>query len=111
MTREEAIELKAAAGRLMYSDNKDIRDYNMLIDFIESTLRPISQERVKKVWESKWIPLDSTQEHYCRECGVSFNLYSYCKNDYNFCPYCGCAMTPDALEIVKSNLEAISRED
>lgn len=74
-------------------------------------LRPVSWERVKKVWESKWIPMDSTQEHYCRECGVSFDLYSYCRNDYNFCPYCGCAMTPDALEIVKSNLEAISRED
>ena len=50
MTREEAIELKAAVGRLMYSDNKDIRDYNALIDFIESALRPVSRERAEKVW-------------------------------------------------------------
>lgn len=46
MTREEAIELKAAVGRLMYSDNKDIRDYNTLIDFIESARRPVSREQV-----------------------------------------------------------------
>lgn len=46
MTLEEAIELKAAVGRLMYSNNKDVRDYNALIDFIESALRPVSREQV-----------------------------------------------------------------
>ena len=46
MTIEEAIELKAAVGRLMYSNNKDVRDYNALIDFIESALRPVSREQV-----------------------------------------------------------------
>ena len=51
MTREEAIELKAAVGRLMYSNNKDVRDYNALIDFIESALRPISREPLEKFKE------------------------------------------------------------
>lgn len=51
MTREEAIELKAAVGRLMYSNNKDVRDYNALIDFIESALRPVSREKVEKFKE------------------------------------------------------------
>lgn len=51
MTREEAIELKAAVGRLMYSDNKDIRDYNALIAFIDSALRPVSREQVEKFKE------------------------------------------------------------
>lgn len=41
MTLEKAIELKAAVGRLMYSDKKDILDYNALIDFIESALRSV----------------------------------------------------------------------
>lgn len=30
------LELKAAAARLMYGDNRDIRDYNALIEFIEN---------------------------------------------------------------------------
>lgn len=46
MTLEKAIELKAAVGRLMYSDNKDARDYNALIEFIDASLRPVSRERV-----------------------------------------------------------------
>ena len=54
MTREEAIELKAAVGRLMYSDNKDIRDYNALIDFIDTALRPVSREQVEK---AEWIAM------------------------------------------------------
>ena len=32
-------ELRAAAARLLYSDNRDTADYNMLIDFIDSTFR------------------------------------------------------------------------
>lgn len=46
MTWEEAIELKAAVGRLMYSDNKDTMDYNALIAFIDASLRPVSREQV-----------------------------------------------------------------
>ena len=106
MTREEAI--KFAEHAVNMTDIPDVKEFYRLA---ASALRPVSREQVEKVWGSKWIPVDNTQEHYCRECGVSFNLYSYCKSDYNFCPYCGCAMTLDALEIVKSNLEAISRED
>ena len=31
----DQIELRAAAARLMYNDNRDIRDYYMLIEFID----------------------------------------------------------------------------
>ena len=37
-------ELKAAVARLMYSDNRDIRDYNLLIDFIESNEKETYKE-------------------------------------------------------------------
>lgn len=49
MTLEKAIELKAAVGRLMYSDNRDIRDYNALIEFIDASLRSVSQEQGEDV--------------------------------------------------------------
>ena len=51
MTLEKAIELKAAVGRLMYSDNRDIRDYNALIEFIDASLRSVSQEQGEGVEE------------------------------------------------------------
>ena len=51
MTLEKAIELKAAVGRLMYSDNKDIKDFNALIEFIDASIRPVSQEQREDVEE------------------------------------------------------------
>ena len=44
---------------------------------------------VKEVVRGKWVQINNTQEHYCSECGVAFNLYQYCKADYNLCPSCG----------------------
>lgn len=37
MVKQE--ELRAAAARLMYNDNRDIRDYNALIAFIDDNFR------------------------------------------------------------------------
>ncbi len=51
MTLEKAIELKAAVGRLMYSDNRDIRDFNALIEFIDASLRSVNQEQGEGVEE------------------------------------------------------------
>ena len=58
MTREEAVELKAAVARLMYESNKDSGDFNMLVDFIDeaySALRPVSRETVEKVWKGECL--------------------------------------------------------
>ena len=109
MKREEAIELKAAVGRLMYSNNKDVRDYNALIDFIESALRPVSREQVEKVC-GEWLNFYndfSTAE--CSKCGELFDvsdtnenlkvLFDAFKKYYRFCPSCGAPMTDEAVDI------------
>ena len=90
MTREEAIELKAAVGRLMYSDNKDIRDYNALIDFIESALRPVSREQVEKVCGG------------CEKCNGAGEYSRYAENLTKtllakYCPHCGRPLTDEAV--------------
>ena len=106
MTLEEAIELKAAVGRLMYSNNKDVRDYNELIDFIESALRPVSRERIEKVWRGEWIAVREAvggykcsrrNEETVLDCNEEFVLD-------NFCPRCGAAMTDEAVDMVMERL-------
>ncbi len=47
---------------------------------------------VVPVVHSSCVQVNSTQEHYCNECGVEFNLYAYCKELYNYCPSCGAKM-------------------
>ena len=105
MTREEAIELKAAVGRLMYSNNKDVRDYNALIDFIESALRPVSREQVEK---AEWIW--STGDVYiCSSCGEKTHV-DECMGTpiYNFCPFCMAPITDEAVEMVMERLETLN---
>lgn len=36
---DKQVELRAAAARLMYDDNRDIRDYNALVAFIDDNFR------------------------------------------------------------------------
>ena len=106
MTLEKAIELKAAVGRLMYSDNKDVRDYNELIDFIESALRPVSREQVEKVWRGEWkhyLPPLGAGDVQCRctRCGRTPDV------ETPFCAWCGAPMTDEAAEMVMERLEAM----
>lgn len=115
MNREETIELKAAVGRLMYANNKDVRDYNALIDFIESALRPVSREQIEKVWRGEWMfePNfydDSTYE--CSRCGEPWTLIEGTpeENNMRFCPHCGAPMTDEAVEMVMERLEALRDE-
>ena len=110
MTREEAIELKAAVGRLMYSDNKDIRDYNALIDFIDTALRPVSREQVEKVWRGEWnyshkTKIDGFDVVQCSKCGQEALALALYVKDGNFCPYCGAPMTDEAVQMVMERLE------
>ena len=103
MTREEAIELKAAVGRLMYSNNKDVRDYNALIDFIESALRPVSREQVEKAWMGC---------KYCAEewgtCNPITNRFTMPpRGGIRFCPMCGRPLTDEAVEMVIERMETV----
>ena len=59
---------------------------------VESIIDGIQAAEVREVVHARWVKLNSTQEHFCDNCGVSFNLYEYCKADYNYCPYCGAQM-------------------
>ena len=107
MKREEAIELKAAVGRLMYSNNKDVRDYNALIDFIESALRPVSREQVEKVWRGEWIYEGMAGDFawindgrgYCWKIFECSKCQCKTNDQTLFCPNCGAKMEWEEVDL------------
>ena len=112
MTREEAsvqIEgLKKYCEDMADSDESGAYVFDLdvqALDLAISALRPVSREQVEEACKSKWIQMNNTQEHYCESCGVAFNLYACCKNDYRFCPFCGAPMTDEAVDILLNRLE------
>ena len=113
MTREEAInglEKLIAIYETASVDNKMI-DYSGIIDtlkFYLSALRPVSRERVEKVWRGEWNNINPAVLKpgvswvcRCAKCG--------CPQDYkhNFCPNCGAAQTDEAVEMVMERMEAL----
>ena len=99
MTREEAI------GRIL--DHIEAHSIGMYphikikeaLDLALTYLRGPTREMVERI-RSRWVPLNNTQEHFCESCGVAFNLYAYCKNDYQFCPACGAPMMDEAVDMM-----------
>lgn len=76
------------------------------LDMAISALRPVSRERVEKVWRGEWELHGGGKNGrggiwHCTRCEKS---YPY-KND--FCPMCGAPMTDEAVEIVMERLEAL----
>lgn len=47
---------------------------------------------VAPVIHGKWKCLNSTQKHFCSECGMDFDLYACFRKLYNYCPCCGAKM-------------------
>ena len=103
MTLEKAIELKAAVGRLMYSNNKDVQDYTALIDFIESALRPVSQEQVEQVWGGcEWC---DEEWGTCNPITNRFTMPP--RGGIRFCPMCGKPLTDEAVDMVMERMEGM----
>lgn len=77
---------------------------------IISALRPVSRERVERVWRGEWmfqIFGDQQDENdprcQCSKCGsIETPLVSH-----RFCPHCGAPMTDEAVDIVLSRLEVL----
>ena len=81
------------------------------LDMALSALRPVSRERVEKVWKSEWIDngerdpngVPKTFAISCKRCGSSAGT-----SWMRFCPACGAPMTDEAVEMVMERLEELS---
>lgn len=85
----EKTELKAAAARLLYNNNRDTADYNMIVDYIDNS-RPI----VYGTWGEQKLFDDGfgggRVGYLCPVC----QKYVPCKG--KFCIECGARMDGDA---------------
>ena len=82
----------------------EINEVKEAIDVALSVLRPVSRERVEKVWRGEWEritdPYGKLEGFLCK-CGTQTYGAS------NFCPNCGAAQTDEAVEMVMERLERL----
>lgn len=69
--------------------------------------RPVSRERVEKVWRGEWIHKRSPYDYkifVCKKCGKQISIQG---ENMDFCPACGAAQTDEAVQMVLERLEAM----
>lgn len=106
MARKEAIDTLKNG---LWWDRKQLDE---AIDIAVSALRPVSRERVEKVWRGKWKYSHTSEiDHFavvkCSKCGYEAFAISLFVKDGNFCPSCGAPMTDEAVQMVMERLEAL----
>ena len=80
--------------------------YREALSVALTALRPVSRERVEKVWRGEWEDMrESYNDVPKRRC-------SRCKSvliglDTPFCEVCGAPMTDEAVQMVMERLEAL----
>ena len=130
MTRKEAINWMEAYLADYYDAMGIPDDLPCEVAQIALTaLRPVSRERVEKVWKGEWVKRhkhrggfrrvtgmdDMGEQHtitiderceyddlYCSKCGKQSP-----DNFLNFCGYCGAPMTDEAVDMEIKRLEAL----
>ena len=123
MAREEAIALlneQYETCKRIYDCSADQRkSYPNVPQFMEalgmalSALRPVSRERVEKVWRGEWkYSHTSAIDHFavvkCSKCGHEAYAMALHVIEGNFCPACGAPMTDKAVQMVMERLEELS---
>lgn len=119
MTREEAIALfekQLTAAQVVLDsgfgsnpgeNNSLYRRRKEMAEIALSALRPVSRERVEKVWRGEWdYPTCEWNLPKCPKCGCNSKDATYGHKN-NFCPRCGAPMTDEAVEMVMERLEAL----
>lgn len=80
---DDKIELRAAAARLLYNNNRQSGDYNMLVNYIDNS---------KPIVHGKW--LRNRGRIICSVCGQP--AWSSSKeimlDGFDFCPHCSADM-------------------
>ena len=114
MTREEAINRIEDHMEVHHIGEYPHIKLKEALDMALSALRPVSRERVEKVFGGKWEEETYTtvsgrgrvihsKKYTCSVCG---KVNGRAKT--NFCPHCGASQTDEAVEMVMKRLEALN---
>ena len=105
MTREEArIELKAMKDTFEEYEPGGSRG-QMALKVALTALRPVSRERVEKVWRGEWVKCKHADYYVCNKCSTVSKT-----GEDEFCKSCGAPMTDEAVQMVMERLEAMQGE-
>ena len=77
-----------------------------------AALRGPTREMVERM-RGEWQSIHGLSEYYCSRCGEEFEIHSYEKDKYQFCPLCMSPMTDEAVEMVMekiNNMEEMTNE-
>ena len=124
MTREEAITIlqdKYDCCKSFYDlaahpeeDYPEMAKYLQALQIALTALRPVSRERVEKVWRGEWIvgePNGLGFPIHCSRCGWGSDHADQRKwmeyKGHLFCGHCGALMTDEAVDIRLKELEAL----
>lgn len=110
MTREEAIiELKNMLAFLQNEDGENLPEFLEAVDLATRALRPVSRERVEKVWRGEWIipTIIGGRAYNIPHCSACNGVPCGTDEHTRFCAHCGAPMTDEAVDILLKRLEAL----
>lgn len=64
-----------------------------------AALRGPTREMVERM-RGEWQSIHGLSEYYCSRCGEEFEIHSYDKDKYQFCPHCLAPMTDEAADMM-----------
>lgn len=77
-------------------------EHILSLSMAAKALRPVSRERVEKVWKGKWIKCKHADYYVCNKCSTVSK-----SGDDEFCKSCGRAMTDEAVDMVMERMEKL----
>lgn len=100
MTREEAIKALRIEGIEIGGKEKRLVEFMVALDVAQKALRPVSRERVEKVWRG------------CEKCNGAGEYSRYAENLTKillakYCPHCGRPLTDEAVDMVMERMDAL----
>ena len=102
MTREEAI--KFAEHAVNMTDIPEVKEFYRMS---AAALRPVSRERVEKVWRGEWELVRRMAASIECKCPKCQRTVIFTGKPANFCEKCGSANTDEAVQMVMERMEAL----
>lgn len=105
--REEAIEILSdeELSRLI----EEFHGAKEALDLALAALRGPTREMVERM-RGEWRSIHGLAEYYCSRCGEEFEIHSYDKDKYQFCPHCMAPMTDETVAMMLKRLEEMMNE-